>query len=108
MSACLLSSGKGWLTGVDDLFVVQIGEASESIFDDGLFGGRRKSCDVDMQQPLLEIGEYENIPLGNAVHRCPDMGRVLDVLLQRDDVVEVAWDDVLENELLSLVLEIGR
>jgi len=59
-----------------------------------------------MQQPPLEIGEDENIPLGNAVHRCPDTGRVVDVLLQRDDEVEVTWDDVLENELLSLVPEI--
>lgn len=97
-----------WLTGVEDAFVVQIGEASERISYDGLFGDGRKSCGVDMQQPHLTMGEDENVPLGDAVHGCPDMGRVFDVLLKLNDVVEVAWDDVLENELLPLVPEIER
>jgi hypothetical protein len=34
-----------------------------------------------MEQSLFEIGEDENMPLGNAIHGCSDMGRVLDVLL---------------------------
>jgi len=72
---------KGWLTGVDDVFVVQISEASESIPYDDLFGDGRKRCDVDMEQSLLEIGEDENMPLRNAIHSRSDMGRVLDVLL---------------------------
>ena len=66
---------------MDDAFVVQISEASESIPYDGLFGDERKSCDVDMEQSLLEIGEDENMPLRNTIHGCSDMGRVPDVLL---------------------------
>jgi len=93
---------------VDDVFVVQISEASESIFYNGLSGDARKSCDVDMEQSLLEIREDENVPLRDAIHSCSDMGRVLDVLLQRHNVIKVAWDDVLENELLPLVSEFGR
>ena len=69
------------LTGVDDVFVVQISEASKSIPYDDLFGDGRKSCDVDVEQSLFEIGEDENMPLRNAIHGCSDMGRVLDVLL---------------------------
>jgi hypothetical protein len=72
---------KGWRTGVDDVFVVQISEASERIPYDGLFSDGRKSCDVDMEQSLLEVGEDENMPLRNAIYGCSDMGRVLDVLL---------------------------
>ena len=93
---------------MDDAFVVQISEASESIPYDGLFGDRRKSRDIDMEQSLLEIREDENMPLRNAIHSCSDMGRVLDVLLQRNNVIEVARNDVLENKLLPLVSEIGR
>lgn len=96
------------LAGVDDALVVQVSEASKSIPYDGLFGDGRKSCGVDMEQSLLDIGKDENMPLRNAIHGRSDMGRVLDVLLQRNNVVEVAWDDVLENELLPLVSEIGR
>lgn len=69
------------LTGVDDMFVVQISESGESIPYDDLFGDGRKSCDVDMEQSLLEIGEDENMPLRNAIYSCSDMRRVLDVLL---------------------------
>lgn len=69
------------LTGVDDVLVVQISEASKSIPYDDLFGDGRKSCGVDMEQSLLEIGEDEHMPLRNAIHGCSDMGRVLDVLL---------------------------
>ena len=72
---------KEWLTGVDDAFVMQISEASESIPYDGLFSGGRKSCDIDMEESLLEIREDENMPLRNAIHCCSDMGRVRDVLL---------------------------
>jgi hypothetical protein len=61
-----------------------------------------------MEQSLLEIGKDENLPLRNAIHGCSDMGRVLDVLLPRDNVVEVPWDDVLEDELLPLVSGIGK
>lgn len=66
---------------MDDVFVVQISEASESIPYDDIFGDGRMSCDVDMEQSLLEIGEDENMPLRNAIHSGSDMGRVLDVLL---------------------------
>jgi len=90
------------------MFVVQISESSESIPYDGLSGGGRKSCDIDVEESLLEIGEDENMPLGNAIHRCSDIRRVLDMLLQRSNVVEVAWDDVLKDELLSLVSVIGK
>lgn len=72
---------KEGLAGVDDVLVVQISEASKSIPYDDLFGDGRKSCGVDMEQSLLEIGEDENMPLRNAIHGCSDMGRVLDVLL---------------------------
>lgn len=91
-----------------DVLVVQISETSKSIPYYGIFGDRRKSCAVDMEQSLLEIEEDEHMPLGNAIHGCSDMGRVLDVLLLRNNVVEVAWDDVLENELLPLMSKIGR
>jgi hypothetical protein len=70
-----------WLTGVDDVLVVHISKASKSVPYDGLFGDRRESCNVDMEQSLLETGEDENIPLRNAIHGCSDTGRVLDVLL---------------------------
>jgi hypothetical protein len=70
-----------WLTGVDDVLVVQISKAGESIPYDDFFGHGRKSGDVDMEQSLLEIGEDENMPLRNAIHGCSDMGRVLDVFL---------------------------
>ncbi len=90
---------------MDDALVVEVSEASESIPYDGLFGDGRKSCDVDMEQPLLEIGEDQDVSLGNAIHGCSDMGRVLDVPLERNQVVEVAWDDVFENELLPIVSE---
>ena len=40
---------------MDDVFVVQISEASESIPYDDIFGDGRMSCDVDMEQSLLEI-----------------------------------------------------
>jgi hypothetical protein len=63
------------------MFVVQISEPSESIPYDGLSGGGRKSCDVDMEQSLLEIGEDENMPLSNAIYRGSDMRRVLNMLL---------------------------
>lgn len=66
---------------MDDVLVVQISEASKSIPYDGPFGDERKSCDVDMEQSLLEIGEDENMPLRNAIHGCSDIGGVLDVLL---------------------------
>ena len=69
------------LTGVDDMLIVHISEASKSIPDDDLFGDGRKSCNVDMEQSLLEIGENENMPLRNAIHGCSNMRRVLDVLL---------------------------
>jgi hypothetical protein len=63
------------------MLVVQISEASKSIPYDGLFGDGSKSCGVDMEQPLLEIGEDENMSLRDAIHGCSDMGRVLDMLL---------------------------
>lgn len=66
---------------MDDVLVVQISEASKSIPYDGLFGGGREGCGVDMEQSLLEIGEDEDLALRNAIHGCSDMGRVLDVLL---------------------------
>jgi hypothetical protein len=68
-------------TGVDDVLVVQISEASKSIPYDALFGDGRKSCGVDMEQSLLEIGEDKNMPLRNTIHGCSDMGRVINVLL---------------------------
>jgi hypothetical protein len=70
-----------WLTGVDDVLVMQISKASECVPYDGPFGDGRESCDVDMEQSLLKIGEDENMPLRNAIHGCSDTGRVLDVLL---------------------------
>ena len=66
---------------MDDVFVMQISEASESMPYDDLFGDGRKSCDVDMEQSLLEIEEDENMPLRNVIHSGSDMGTVLDVLL---------------------------
>jgi hypothetical protein len=69
------------LTGVDNVLVVQISEASKNIPYDGLFGDRRQSCGVDVEQSLLEIGEDEHMPLRNAIHGCSDMGRVPNVLL---------------------------
>lgn len=69
------------LTGVDDVLVVQISEASKSILYDDLSSDERKSQGVDMEQSLLEKGEDEHMPLRNAIHSCSDMGRVLDVLL---------------------------
>ena len=66
---------------MDDVLVVQISDASESIPYHGLFGDGRKSCDFDMEQSLLEIGEDENMQVRNAIHSYSDMGRVLDVLL---------------------------
>lgn len=66
---------------MNDMLVVQISEAGKSIPYDDLSCDGRKSCGVDMEQPLLEIGEDENMPLGNAIHGCSDMGRGLDVLL---------------------------
>ena len=81
MSAYMLQSVREGLTGVDDMLIVHISEASKSIPYDDLFGDGRKSCNVDMEQSLLEIGENENMPLRIAIHGCSNMRRVLDVLL---------------------------
>ena len=81
MSTHMLQSCTEGLTGVDDVLVVQISETSKSIPYDALFSDGRKSCGVDMEQSLLEIGEDENMPLGNAIDGCSNMGRVLNVLL---------------------------
>lgn len=83
MSAHMSQSCKrvAWLTSVNDVLVVQISETSKRIPYDDLFGDRRKSCGVDMEQLPLEIGEDENMPLRNAIYGCSDTGRVLDVLL---------------------------
>jgi hypothetical protein len=72
---------RDWLTGVDDVLVVQISKASKSIPYDGPFGDGRKSDDVDMEQSLLEMGEDEDMPLRNAIYGCSYMGRMLNVLL---------------------------
>lgn len=66
---------------MDNVLVVQISKANKSIPYDSLFGDGRKSCGVDMEQSLLEMGEDENMPLRNAIHGCSDMAGVLDVLL---------------------------
>lgn len=68
----------------------------------------REGCGIDMKQSLLEVGEDEHMSLRNAIHGCPDKGRVFDVILQLNIVLKIASDDVLENELLPLVSEIGR
>lgn len=78
--ACHNPVGQG-LTGVDDMLVVQISKAGESIPYDDFLGDRRKRCDVNMEESLLEIREDEHMPLRNAIHCCSDMGGVLDVLL---------------------------
>lgn len=80
-SLTMLSVVREGLTGMDDVHVVQISEASKSVPYDDLFGYRRKSCGVDMEQSLLKVGEDEHIPLRNAIHGCADIGRVLDMLL---------------------------
>jgi hypothetical protein len=48
------------------------------------------------------------MPLRKAIYSCSDMSRVLDVLLERNNVIEVAWDGVFENELPPLASETGR
>jgi hypothetical protein len=69
------------LTSVNNLLVMQISEAGESILDDRFPGGRIKGGSLDVTKILLEIWEDEYVPLGNAVHCCPHVRRVLDVFL---------------------------
>lgn len=90
---------------MNDVLLMQISEPRKSIPDDGFSGRKREGYCIDMEQSPLEVGKNEHMSLRNAIHGCPDIWRVSDVLLQLKNALKIVWDDVFKDKLLAVMSE---